>query len=70
MATYALRDAVVLTSEIEETGVDEMTAAELTPAPSVFVKPPRMAECPVNLECKHQQTLVLPSSTCGLLNSL
>src|SRR6267154_6371413 len=27
MATYALRDAVVLTSEIEESGVDEMAQA-------------------------------------------
>lgn len=70
MATYALRDAVVLTSEIEEAGVDEMAAAGLTPAPSVFVKPPRVAESPINLECKHQQTIVLPSSTRGLFNSV
>jgi len=70
MATYALRDAVVLTSEIEDAAVDEMAAAGLTPAPSVFVKPPRVAESPINLECKHQQTLVLPSSTRGLFNSV
>jgi flavin reductase (DIM6/NTAB) family NADH-FMN oxidoreductase RutF len=45
-------------------------AAGLTPAPSVFVKPPRVAECPVNLECKHYQTLALPSATRGLFNSV
>ena len=43
MATYALRDAVVLTSAIEEPGIDEMAQAGLTPAPSQLVKPPRVA---------------------------
>ena len=38
MATYALRDAVVLTSAIEEAGIDEMAQAGLTPAPSRLVK--------------------------------
>ena len=37
MATYALRDAVVLTSTIEEPGIDEMAQASLTPAPSRLV---------------------------------
>lgn len=33
-------------------GVDEFDYAGLTPAPSVFVKPPRVAEAPAALECK------------------
>lgn len=70
MATYALRDAVVLTSMIEETGVDEMAQAGLTPARSNLVKPPRVKECPISLECKHHQTIVLPSDTEGLYNSV
>ncbi|AMN41504.1 flavin reductase family protein [Rhodoplanes sp. Z2-YC6860] len=70
MATYALRDAVVLTSAIEEPGIDEMAQAGLTPAPSRLVKPPRVAECPISLECKHYQTTVLPSDTAGLYNSV
>jgi flavin reductase (DIM6/NTAB) family NADH-FMN oxidoreductase RutF len=70
MATYALRDAVVLTSAIEEAGIDEMAQAGLTPAPSRLVKPPRVAECPVSLECKHYQTTILPSDTPGLYNSV
>ena len=70
MATYALREAVVLTSMIEDSGVDEMAQAGLTPAPSNFVKAPRVKECPVNLECKHYQTTILPSDTAGLYNSV
>ena len=70
MATYALRDAVVLTSAIEEAGIDEMAKAGLTPATSRLVKPPRVAECPISLECKHYQTTILPSDTPGLYNSV
>lgn len=70
MATYALRDAVVLTSSIEEAGVDEMAAAGLTAVESRLVKPPRVKESPINLECKHHQTLVLPSDTPGMFNSM
>jgi flavin reductase (DIM6/NTAB) family NADH-FMN oxidoreductase RutF len=70
MATYALRDAVVLTSAIEEPGIDEMARAGLTPAPSRLVKPPRVAERPISLECKHYQTTILPSDTAGLYNSV
>lgn len=70
MATYALRDAVVLTSAIEESGIDEMAKAGLTPTPSRLVKPPRVAECPISLECKHYQTTVLPSDTPSLYNSV
>jgi flavin reductase (DIM6/NTAB) family NADH-FMN oxidoreductase RutF len=70
MATYALREAVVLTSSIEEPGIDEMAKAGLTAAPSRLVRPPRVAESPVNLECKHYQTTILPSDTPGLFNSV
>jgi flavin reductase (DIM6/NTAB) family NADH-FMN oxidoreductase RutF len=70
MATYALRDAVVFTSMIEEPGIDEMAKAGLTPAPSKLVAPPRVAECPISLECKHYQTTILPSDTPGLYNSV
>jgi flavin reductase (DIM6/NTAB) family NADH-FMN oxidoreductase RutF len=61
---------VVLTSEIEDPNVDEMAAAGLTPAPCRFVKPPRVAESPISLECKHQQTVVLPGGTRGMFNSV
>ena len=35
----------------------------LTPAPALVVKPPIIAECPLNIECKVTQTLKLGSHT-------
>lgn len=60
MAPYALRVAVHLTSQITDPGVDEMQAAGLTPAASRIIKAPRVAECPINIECVYYTTLVLP----------
>ncbi len=70
MATWALRDAVVLTSHIMESGVDEMAAAGLTPAPSRLVGPPRVKESPIAFECRYYQTMVVPCDTPGSFNSL
>ena len=33
-------------------GIDKFAKFHLTPLPSKYVKPPIIAECPVNLECK------------------
>jgi flavin reductase (DIM6/NTAB) family NADH-FMN oxidoreductase RutF len=63
MATYALRDAVNQTAQILDSSIDEMKAAGLTPVPSRLVKPPRVAESPINIECKYYTTLVLPGDT-------
>lgn len=38
-------------------GVSEFAEAGLTPAPSEVVKPPRVAESPVNMECRLLQTV-------------
>jgi flavin reductase (DIM6/NTAB) family NADH-FMN oxidoreductase RutF len=40
-----------------------MKLAGLTPAPSVLVKPPRVAESPINIECTYYTTIVLPGHT-------
>ena len=40
-------------------GVSELPAAGLTAAPSVKVRPPRVAESPVNFECEELQTLTV-----------
>lgn len=40
-------------------GVDELAQAGLTPAPSTIVKPPRIAESPVNMECQLIQIIDL-----------
>jgi flavin reductase (DIM6/NTAB) family NADH-FMN oxidoreductase RutF len=70
MATYDLRDAVSLTSDRFDFGVDEMKLAGLTPAPSVLVKPPRVLESPINIECKYYTTVNLPGLTVATNHAL
>jgi flavin reductase (DIM6/NTAB) family NADH-FMN oxidoreductase RutF len=60
MATYDLRDAVSRSAQITDSSVDEMEAVGLTAAPSVLVKPPRVAQSPISIECKYYTTLILP----------
>src|SRR5262249_40581295 len=65
LATHALREQMNATSSSLPAGVDEMQFAGLTPAAAHHVKPPRVAESPVHLECRYLQTVVLPSSAHG-----
>jgi flavin reductase (DIM6/NTAB) family NADH-FMN oxidoreductase RutF len=51
-ASYELRDAVNMTSSPAPHGVDEFELAHLEKAPSVKVRPPRVAASPANLECR------------------
>jgi len=46
-----LVDAMVITSGEYPPEVDEFQRAGLTPAPSAKVRPPRIAESPVSMEC-------------------
>ena len=46
-----LVDAMVASSGEFPSGVDEFAQAGVTPTPSARVKPPRIAESPVNMEC-------------------
>lgn len=59
LAIWDLRDHVKETSWHYARGVNEMAAAELEAAPSILVKPPRVAASPCALECKWLQTLRL-----------
>ena len=59
LATYDLRDKVNATSAPLPRGQSEVAHSDLTPAPSRLVKPPRVAESPVALECKWLQTIPL-----------
>jgi len=61
MATWDLREAMNLTSGPLPPEVDEMALAGLTPAPSKLVKPPRVQQSPINLECRVLQFVDLPS---------
>lgn len=55
IVSEALAEAMVHTSAMVESGVDEFELAGLSTAPCVDVKPPRVAEAPVALECKVTQ---------------
>ncbi len=52
LATWDLRDAMNATSAPLPPGINEMERAGLAAAPSVLVKPPRVAAAPCALECK------------------
>jgi flavin reductase (DIM6/NTAB) family NADH-FMN oxidoreductase RutF len=60
MATYALREAVNITAEELPPNVDEFERARLTKAPSHLVAPSRVAESPIQFECKYLNTLRFP----------
>ncbi|HEX8164239.1 MAG TPA: flavin reductase family protein [Beijerinckiaceae bacterium] len=59
LATWDLRDAMNQTSAPLPRGESELEFAGLTPAPCRIVRPPRVAESPVALECKWLTTLPL-----------
>lgn len=52
-----LAEAMNITAIEFEASVDEFHEAKLTPAPSVHVKPPRILESPVSMECKRLVTV-------------
>lgn len=62
MATEALVDGMNLSSAPVAANVDEFKLAGLKTAPSLIVKPPRVAASPAALECKLWKTLALPSA--------
>jgi flavin reductase (DIM6/NTAB) family NADH-FMN oxidoreductase RutF len=64
-ATYDLREEVNATSAPVGSEVSELDIANLTTLPSRLVRPPRIAQSPIHLECKHLMTIVLPCSEPG-----
>ncbi len=68
MATYALREAVNLSAQEVPADVDEFALAGVTKAPSRLVKPPRVAESPIQFECAYYATLRLPGSRMGTVD--
>jgi flavin reductase (DIM6/NTAB) family NADH-FMN oxidoreductase RutF len=59
MATRTLAEAMNITSSSVPPEIDEFELSGLTPAPSIRVKPPRVAESPAALECKVVQIVPL-----------
>lgn len=68
MATYALREAVNLSAQEVAPEVDEFALAGVTKAASSLVKPPRVAESPIQFECAYHATLRLPGSMLGTVD--
>lgn len=62
MATYDLREAVNRSASEVPPEVDEFELAGLTKAPSIRVKPCRVAESPIHFECRYYGTLRLPGN--------
>ena len=60
MVSAVLAKQMNITTSMVDYGVDEMKLAGLTPAPSRYVKPPRVAESPIALECKYWKTIEMP----------
>ena len=60
MATWPLRDLVWQSSIPAPPDIDEFELTGLTPIASRLVRPPRVKESPVHLECRHVQTVRLP----------
>ena len=70
LCSHDLREKLNKTARHEPRGEDEMEKAGLTPAPSVNVKPPRVADAPIALECKYLRTVRLPQSSSGSENNM
>ncbi|MCG8493803.1 MAG: flavin reductase family protein [Sneathiellales bacterium] len=60
VVTYEIRDAMNATSEMVSRNVNEFELGKLTAASSSLIKPPRVQESPVNMECVHLKTIELP----------
>lgn len=63
LVTWETREAMNASSVHVGRGEDEFELAGLTKAPSVLVKPPRVAEAPISLECKTWKTIALPAAS-------
>ena len=61
LATWALREKVVASAVDAPPEIDEFRYAGLTPVASELVRPPRVKESPVHLECKLTRTVNLES---------
>jgi len=60
LATWATRDQMNASSATLPPDQDEIALTGLTPLPSTLVRAPRIAEAPVNLECRHIKTVEIP----------
>jgi flavin reductase (DIM6/NTAB) family NADH-FMN oxidoreductase RutF len=57
VVTFAVAEAMNLTSGEYDSSVDEFEIAKLTTRPSRLVKPPQVAESPISFECKLERII-------------
>ena len=70
VATFDLREEVNATSASVPADIDEFALVGLEAAPGHMVRAPRVAASPIQLECLHHQTVLLPGSREGRSNAL
>ncbi|MBT5299416.1 MAG: flavin reductase family protein [Rhodospirillaceae bacterium] len=70
MADWNLREEMNVSASSTARSVDEFDLAGLERAPSELVKPSRVKDSPAHFECRHVQTVTLPSTKPGGVNSL
>lgn len=70
VATWDLRDAMNITSQPARPEEDEFALAGLSPLPSQLVKPPRIGESPINMECRLVEIIELMSTNAELPNTM
>ena len=63
LATRATAQAMNATSATVDHAVDEFELGGLTPLPSLKVAPPRVAQSPVNFECRVTQIVQLKTAS-------
>ncbi|NQV98655.1 MAG: flavin reductase family protein [Rhodospirillales bacterium] len=70
MATWDLRDKMNASSAPVDADTNEFEIAGLEMAPSELVKPPRVKDAPIHMECVYVDTMELPCETPGGRNVL
>jgi flavin reductase (DIM6/NTAB) family NADH-FMN oxidoreductase RutF len=70
IATYETRHALNASSAPAGSAVDEFDLAGLTKEPSTLVRPPRVKESPLHLECKLIDIIALPGAFGGVPNHM
>jgi flavin reductase (DIM6/NTAB) family NADH-FMN oxidoreductase RutF len=70
MVPLALKDAMNVTTANVAHEVDELALAGLTTESSELVKPPRVKESPIHLECEFFQEIQLPCTLPDSINTM
>ncbi len=70
MVPLALKDAMNVSTANVAHDVDELALAGLETEPAELVKPPRVREAPIHLECELQQEVALPCTLPDSINRM